>query len=89
MRDGLLDVRVVLAARRFGRLRAMLGLLPETSPRPALVRQWTAHTLMIESKRGPIAAALDGELVEPSDSWNIDKHPHGVRLFVPDGGGGE
>lgn len=84
--DGLLDVRVIRADRRLGRLRVTLAVLLGRLDRSPLVSRFHAETITLEPKHPVVEVALDGEVVTLGSPLEVSCLARGLAVLVPDGG---
>ncbi|WP_449065664.1 hypothetical protein [Planomonospora algeriensis] len=75
LEDGLLDVRILTAARRLPRARAFLSVLTGRFRLSRHYQQWQADTLRISSPSGEVRLACDGEVFTVSGEVEFAKRP--------------
>ena len=81
--DGVLDVRIVRADRRFARLRLLTALLLGRFPRTVVERR-TCRAITIDIRdRRRIDVALDGEIMRLSTPLRYESDAHALRVVVP------
>jgi undecaprenyl-diphosphatase len=82
--DGLLDVRLVEADRRYARLRLLWSVLTGTLARSKV---YSAHTvegsIEIRAREGTIRLARDGETFSSDGDFTIEKAPERLVVLVP------
>jgi undecaprenyl-diphosphatase len=81
--DGRLDVRVVDASRRLARTRLLFAALSGRLGRSRVYEQSLVRHLEVRSCEGPLRVALDGETLDVSAEFVVDKAPERLRVFVP------
>lgn len=81
--DGLLDVRIVYADRRFAGARLLLGLLTGTLARTKVYEERAVRSLEIASRQGPLRLSRDGETFDGSTAFSVTKIDKPLRVFVP------
>jgi undecaprenyl-diphosphatase len=81
--DGRLDVRVVDASRRLARTRLLFAALSGRLGRSRVYEQSLVRHLEVRSCEGPLRVALDGETLDASPEFVVDKAPERLRVFVP------
>ncbi|HEX6472023.1 MAG TPA: phosphatase PAP2 family protein [Streptosporangiaceae bacterium] len=80
--DGRLDVRLVLAGQRGGKVRGLAGLLVGHLRIVRGYRAWRTSALRLESAT-PLWLATDGETKPVSSPVTITKHPAALAVFQP------
>jgi diacylglycerol kinase family enzyme len=83
LRDGELDVRVVLADRRLARLRVASALLFGRLDASPLVRRVSASTFAVDLARRSVDVALDGEVVALTPPLSFESLTGVLRVIVP------
>jgi diacylglycerol kinase family enzyme len=81
--DGVLDVRIVHADRRWSRLRVSVATLTGRLQRSPLVEQLVVPALVLQPSGGRVRAALDGELVWLDAPLDVRCDPAGLPVLVP------
>jgi undecaprenyl-diphosphatase len=82
--DGVLDVRIVRADRRFARLRLLTALLLGRLARTPVVERRTCRAITIGIRdRHRIDVALDGEIMQLSTPLRYENDPHALRVVAP------
>jgi undecaprenyl-diphosphatase len=85
LRDGLLDVRIVDAAKPFATLRLVAAVLTGTLARSRVYEQRYATEVRVRASR-PLRLARDGETFDGSREFAIRKRPRPLRVYVPPAG---
>jgi undecaprenyl-diphosphatase len=87
--EGLLDVRIVTADRRFARARVLFAAIGGRLQRCAAYEAWTAPTLDIRIVGEPQPLARDGEVGDAVRSVRLAKRPGALVAYrapdAPDG----
>ncbi|MFI6481865.1 bifunctional phosphatase PAP2/diacylglycerol kinase family protein [Nonomuraea sp. NPDC050663] len=78
LEDGLLDIRLLTAAARLPRLRAITSLIGGRLGLSRHYRQWHADTLTIEGAR---SAAFDGHQVRTRGPLVLSKRPRALHVL--------
>ncbi len=81
--DGLLDVRLVDATQPMARTRLVTAVLTGRLERCPAFEAWTAESLDVEARSGPLRLARDGEVGDPARTFRLGK---AGRLRVYRGG---
>lgn len=81
--DGLLDVRLVHAERRWARTRLALSMLAGRVDRCVAYERWTTQELRIRSREGPLVLAVDGETWQSPQEFAIGKRPRALAVLQP------
>ncbi len=82
--EGVLDVRIVRADRRFARLRLLAALLLGRLARTAVVERRTCRDITIDIRdRRRIDVALDGEIMQMSTPLRYESDAHALRVIAP------
>jgi undecaprenyl-diphosphatase len=81
--DGLLDVRVVDAARPWSRTRLLLAVLSGRLGRCRVYEQRAAPKLRVRSLDGPLRLAADGETFDGPDELVVEKTPERLLVVAP------
>jgi undecaprenyl-diphosphatase len=82
LRDGLLDVRIVDAARPLVAARLIAAVLTGTLARSTVYEQRYANEVRIRADR-PLRLARDGETFDGSREFVIRKREKPLRVYVP------
>jgi len=82
--DGKLDVRVLSAEHRFGRLRFALSALTGTLGRSRVYERIVSDQLKLRSLDGPLRLARDGESFDGPEEFVIEKSGEQIEIFVPE-----
>lgn len=80
--DGLIDVRVLDAAKPFAALRLVAAVLTGTLARCAAYEQRYAARVDVRT-REPLRLARDGETFDAPEEFTIRKRPRPLRVYVP------
>lgn len=80
--DGVLDIRVVRAPRRYPRLKVLLWALRGGSGGLGVYSEWTAERVEIESLDGDLQLAADGESFDGPDSVVVQKIAKPMSIYV-------
>lgn len=83
--DGLLDVRLVDAQRRWSRVRMLWAVLTGRMERAASYERWTATRVDISIIEGPVPVAYDGEITSSRSRLEVRKDPRSLVVMQPDG----
>ncbi|CAM2879831.1 bifunctional phosphatase PAP2/diacylglycerol kinase family protein [Prescottella defluvii] len=78
---GTLDVRYLLADRRFSRLRLVAAAVTGTLGASATYVQKNTNAVTIEIDGDPVALATDGEVVADGRRFQFRSEPHRVMLY--------
>jgi diacylglycerol kinase family enzyme/membrane-associated phospholipid phosphatase len=81
--DGLLDVRIVTAERRFSRARFVVSLLLGTLGRSKVYEERLTKKVDVRSLEGSLRLARDGETFEGSGKFIVEKSSTPIAVFVP------
>lgn len=81
--DGSLDVRYVLAGRRFGRLRLLGSAIVGRLDRTPVYNAYAARSINVRSLDTPVRLAYDGETFDGPSSFEIRKRNEHLRVVVP------
>ncbi|MFP4311277.1 MAG: bifunctional phosphatase PAP2/diacylglycerol kinase family protein [Nitriliruptoraceae bacterium] len=81
--DGLLDVRLVGAERRWARSRLLLSMLSGRLHASAVYERWTAAQVQVRSSQGPLRLAWDGESAQGPEAFTIEKRPRALLVLQP------
>lgn len=80
--DGLIDVRLVGAERRFARARLLAAVLTGRLGRSRVHEAFTTRSLTIRSLDGPLRLARDGETFEGGTRFTIEKFDEPLAVYV-------
>ncbi|MFC4060130.1 bifunctional phosphatase PAP2/diacylglycerol kinase family protein [Planomonospora corallina] len=83
LEDGLLDVRILTAADRLPRVRALISVLTGRFKLSRHYRQWQADTLRISSPSGRLRIACDGEVFTAAGEVRFTKRPRSLLVLRP------
>ncbi|MFD1937461.1 MULTISPECIES: bifunctional phosphatase PAP2/diacylglycerol kinase family protein [Nonomuraea] len=81
LEDGLLDVRLMTAARRLPRVRAFGSAVGGRLGLSRHYRQWQADTVRVETPSGAVRLARDGETVTARGPLTFAKRPRSLHVF--------
>lgn len=81
--EGVLDVRIVHADRRWSRLRVSLATITGRLDRSPLIEQLIVPALVLQPSGGRVRAALDGELVWLDAPLDVRCDPASLPVLVP------
>ncbi len=81
--DGLLDVRVIHATRRFARGRFLVDVLTGRLASCPVYEERTVESLRVRSLDGPLRLALDGETVDGPLDLEVTKRRRVLRVAIP------
>lgn len=81
--DGQLDIRLVLAPRKFARSRGFAGVLTGTGSRAPAFRRSRQPAVKVQHGPEPFEIAHDGERAEASRDFTVSKLPQALQVFVP------
>jgi undecaprenyl-diphosphatase len=81
--DGLLDVRLVIAGRRFSRIRFLVDVLSGRLGRCPVYREWTAEQVEIRTGEDSLRVAVDGETFDAPPSFRVHKRRRALAVAVP------
>ncbi|MFE3451908.1 bifunctional phosphatase PAP2/diacylglycerol kinase family protein [Nonomuraea sp. NPDC059194] len=81
LEDGVLDIRLLTAARRLPRLRAFGSVIGGRLRLSRHYRQWTADTVRVETPSGEVRLARDGETVTARGPLTFVKRPRSLHVF--------
>ena len=85
LRDGVLDVRVVRADRRFARLRIVADALTGRLDRSPVLERRTCRAITISVHgRHAVSVALDGEVMTLSSPLQYESAAAALHVLVPD-----
>lgn len=82
--DGLIDVRMVHADRKWARLRLISCALLRRLERCSVYEATTLPRLTVRSLDGPLRLAADGETFDGSEVFEVRKRPSALHVFAPD-----
>lgn len=85
--DGLLDVRVLGGERPLARVRLVLSILSGRLTRCAAYEQRCVSSLRVETGRGRLPLARDGDAFEGSGDFIVRKRPRALTVYAPAGAG--
>ncbi len=80
--DGVLDIRLVHADRKWARLRLIGSALVRRLDRCSVYEARTADRVTIRSHGGPLRLAADGETFDGTDFVDVVKRPAALDVFV-------
>ncbi|WP_063836958.1 bifunctional phosphatase PAP2/diacylglycerol kinase family protein [Phaeacidiphilus oryzae] len=80
--DGLLDVRLISAERRFSRVRALTALLTGGLERSPAYEERVAQELTVSTLTDGQGLAVDGEVAEPGELL-LGKSPRSLVVYAP------
>jgi diacylglycerol kinase family enzyme/membrane-associated phospholipid phosphatase len=81
--DGILDVRIVDATKRYARVRLLWAVLSGTLSRTTVYKcDVVRGPIAVRSHDGPIRLARDGETFSGPDEFTIEKSPEPLVVFV-------
>ncbi|MFD8526199.1 phosphatase PAP2 family protein [Streptosporangium canum] len=83
LEDGLLDVRLLTAASRLPRLRALTSVLLGGLGLSRHYQQWQADTLKVSSPSGVVRLARDGETFTVTGDVEFTKRPRSLLVVRP------
>ncbi|MGV0634245.1 diacylglycerol kinase family protein [Mycolicibacillus trivialis] len=83
MDDGLLDVRILEAGKRFARTRIVAALLAGRLQRSKLYHELHVPEFRFTALDGPVPCAHDGEVGASCQSVTFRVHYRGLRVFRP------
>ncbi len=83
MDDGLIDVRILEADGRFGRLRILFALALGRLERSPLYHELQVPEFSFEALDGPTPIAHDGEVGSAHDTASFKAHYRALRVFQP------
>lgn len=83
LEDGVLDIRLLTAARTLPRLRAFGSVITGRLGISRHYRQWQADTVRVSSPSGSIRLARDGETFTAEGEVVFTKHPRALNVFQP------
>lgn len=81
--DELLDVRIIRADRRLGRLRFLLAAVTGTLARSSVYERTLHRRLRIRSADGPLHATRDGEPFDVPAECTVTKRAGGLSVYAP------
>lgn len=81
LEDGVLDIRLLTAARRLPRLRAFGTVLASRLGVSRHYRQWQADTLRVATPSGTVRLAHDGETFTATGDVVFTKRPRALHVF--------
>ncbi|MGW4471857.1 phosphatase PAP2 family protein [Nonomuraea sp. NPDC004354] len=81
LEDGVLDIRLMTAARRLPRLRAFGSAVGGRLGLSRHYRQWQADTVRVETPSGEVRLALDGQTVTARGPLTFAKRPRALHVF--------
>lgn len=80
--DGLIDVRMVHADRKFARLRLFTCALLRRLDRCSVYEATAVSRITVRSTSGPLRLAADGETFDGSETFEIKKYPSALAVFA-------
>lgn len=83
LNDGLLDVRILRADRRYPRARALILAGPHRLVRSSAFESWTADRIEVISLEDPLRLARDGETFDGPGRFTVEKSAKPLEVFVP------
>lgn len=83
LRDGLLDVRLLRADRRWARARVLASALTGRLGRSGPYEQRRVREVLIRALDGPLLLAADGEVFDGPEELTIRKQDDPVHVLVP------
>lgn len=81
--DGLLDIRLIEACRRWSRLRIALSVLTGRLSRCRAYRHWEAPALAVGGGSDPLRLARDGNTFDGSPSFRVEKLTQRLMVYTP------
>lgn len=81
--EGVLDVRLVLADRRWSRVRVVAAAALGRLDRCPSHHRWLARTVHLRSLDGPVRLAADGEPFDGDADLDVSKRPEALRVAIP------
>ncbi|WP_427015731.1 bifunctional phosphatase PAP2/diacylglycerol kinase family protein [Pseudarthrobacter sp. P1] len=81
--DGLLDIRMVSADRRFARARLLWAVCTGTTAATPVTTLRTARSLTVESNGAPLSLAVDGEAMAGVHAAWFSVAPKALRVYAP------
>ena len=85
--DGLLDVRLVHADRKYARLRLIACAVLRRLDRCSVYEATTAARLTVRSHDGPVRFAADGETHDGAVAFEVRKRPSALSVYAVRGSG--
>lgn len=83
LHDGLLDVRILRADRRYPRFRAFIAAGPRRLVHLSAFESWTASRIDVRSLDDPLRLARDGETFDGPERFTVEKSPKPLEIFLP------
>jgi diacylglycerol kinase family enzyme len=81
--DGLLDIRLIEASRRWSRLRIALSVLTGRLSRCRAYRHWEAPALAVGGGSDPLRLTRDGNTFDGSPSFRVEKLTQRLMVYTP------
>ncbi|WP_307796569.1 bifunctional phosphatase PAP2/diacylglycerol kinase family protein [Actinomadura barringtoniae] len=81
--DGQLDVRIVTAARRYSKMRALASVMAGHLHAAPGYHAWHGTTLELSSLQGSLPVAVDGELMKMPPKARFGKRAGALAVFTP------
>lgn len=87
LNDGLIDVRMVHADRKWARLRLFACVILRRLDRCSVYEEATLARITVRSQDGPLRIAADGETFDGGQSFELRKWPSGLCVYATRGSG--
>jgi undecaprenyl-diphosphatase len=87
LNDGLIDVRMVHADRKWARLRLFASAIFRRLDRCSVFETATIARITVRSSDGPLRLAADGETFDGGQAFEIRKWPSGLMVYAARGSG--
>jgi undecaprenyl-diphosphatase len=81
--DGILDLRIVDAARRWSRLRLLLALTSGRLDQSRVYERREARELLLSSYADQLRIMLDGEAFDAGGALTVAKRPERLAVYAP------